>query len=375
MPVDYVIVGSGLFGTVFAREAAEAGKKVLLVDRRPHIAGNCYSENVNGIDVHRYGPHIFHTDNRKVWDYVCRFTEMNHFRYRSIVRKEDNLYSFPINLMTLHQLWGVRTPLEARQKLDEVRIPHEKPSNLEEWILSEVGQEIYEIFVKGYTTKQWGCDPKELPASIIRRIPIRLTWNDRYFDDRFEGIPVNGYTAWFENMLDHELIEVQTGVDYYSNRKELDNAGNKLVFTGKIDEYFDYRFGALEYRSLRFETETFEGDYQGNAIINEGSVHVPYTRTVEHKHFMFKDTSNTIITREYPDKYEVGKEAFYPIRNEKNTAIYEKYNTLAKLNTPNVIFGGRLGSYRYYDMHQVIAESLHTAKVELSQHKDSRLAA
>ncbi|QDT67649.1 UDP-galactopyranose mutase [Planctomycetes bacterium MalM25] len=365
MANDYVLVGAGLFGSVFARQAAEAGKRVLLVDRRSHIAGNCYSERVEGIDVHRYGPHIFHTNNERVWEYVLRFTPMNAYRHRCVVRHGERLFSFPINLLTLHQLWGVTTPGEAEAKLAEVREPISQPSNLEEWILSQVGHELYDIFVRGYTTKQWGRDPKLLPASIIRRIPIRLTWDDRYFNDRFQGIPENGYTAMFENLLDHDNIEVQTGVDFFENQKELEAAGERLVYSGKIDEYFGYRFGALEYRSLRFETERVAGDHQGAAIVNSADVNVPYTRTVEHKHFAMQTSENSVITREFPQAYKPGGEAFYPIRDEANTALFEQYNQLAKTTKPGVLFGGRLGSYRYYDMHQVIAEALTAADREL----------
>lgn len=375
MPLDYTIIGAGLFGSVFARQAAEAGKKVLLLDRRPHIAGNCFSERVEGIDVHRYGPHIFHTNNQSVWNFVQRFTRMNHYRHRCVVRKEKQLFSFPINLLTLHQLWGVTTPAEALQQLHAERVEIANPANLEEWILSQVGHDLYEIFVKGYTTKQWGRDPKELPASIIRRIPIRLTWNDRYFNDRFEGVPENGYTAMFENMLDHPNIKIETNVDFYENREELESTGDKLIFTGKIDEFFDYQFGMLEYRSLRFETEEVSGDYQGTTTVNEANASVPYTRTVEHKHFMMQESSKSIITREYPEPYSAGKEAFYPVRDELNTKLYEQYKMLATTTAPNTIFGGRLGSYRYYDMHQVIAESLHIAENEFGTSSMSKLAA
>ncbi len=375
MPTDYTIVGAGLFGSVFARQAAEVGKEVLLVDRRPHIAGNCFSKRVEGIEVHQYGPHIFHTNNEKVWDYVQRFTRMNHYRHRCVVRQKKQLFSFPINLLTMHQLWGVTSPAEAEKRLAEAKIKIANPANLEEWILSQIGPELYEIFVEGYTKKQWGRNPKELPASIIRRIPIRLTWNDRYFNDRFEGIPENGYTTMFENILDHPNIKVETGVNFYDNRKELESVGHKLVFTGKIDEYFDYQFGMLEYRSLRFETEKITGDFQGTAIVNESSPNVPYTRTVEHKHFAMQEASTSIITREYPNKYVAGKEAFYPIRDEANRKLYEQYKMLATSAASNVIFGGRLGSYRYYDMHQVIAESLHAAEKEFGSIDNSKIAA
>lgn len=360
--IDYVIVGAGLFGSVFARSVAEAGKRVLLVDRRSHIAGNCYSEPVSGVEVHRYGPHIFHTNNREVWDFVNRFTDFNHYRHRGVVRSGDRLFSFPINLTTLHQLWGVTTPAEARARLEAVREPCERAENLEHWIVSQVGRELYELFVRGYTTKQWGRDPARLPASIIRRIPIRLTWNDNYFDDQYQGIPLHGYTRMFENMLDHPNIRVETCVDFFAHRSELTFPG-QLVYSGKIDEFFDYRFGPLEYRSLRFETETLAGDFQGTAIVNHGDHDVPFTRIVEHKHFAFQESDNTVITREFPEKYEVGREAYYPIRDAMNTARYEQYRKLAAQT--GVIFGGRLGSYQYYDMHQVIAQAMTIAAKHL----------
>jgi UDP-galactopyranose mutase len=361
--IDYVVVGAGLFGSVFARCAAEAGKRVLVVDRRAHIAGNCFSEQVDGIAVHRYGPHIFHTNNRGVWEFVNRFAEFNHYRHRGVVRHGERLFSFPINLTTLHQLWGVTTPAEARARLDAVREPCAHPDNLEQWIVGQIGRELYEIFVRGYTTKQWGRDPSQLPASIIRRIPIRLTWNDNYFDDQYQGIPIRGYTRMFENMLDHPDIYVLTDVDFFANRRELTAAGRQLVFTGKIDEFFDYRCGELEYRSLRFETERGTGDFQGSAVVNYGAVNVPYTRVVEHKHFAMQQCDKTVVTREYPQKYEPGREAFYPLRDQENLFRYEEYRQLAVQT--GVVFGGRLGSYQYYDMHQVIAQAMMMAEEQL----------
>lgn len=362
--IDFVVVGVGLFGSVFARAAAEAGRRVLLVDRRQHIGGNCYSKQIAGIEVHCYGPHIFHTNNRSVWDFVNRFTEFNHYRHRGVVRHGARLLSFPINLNTLHQLWGVITPAEAEARLAAVREPCQEHGNLEQWIVGQIGRELYELFVRGYTTKQWGRDPAELPASIIRRIPIRLTWNDNYFDDVYQGIPRHGYTRMFENMLDHPLIRVETGVDFFAHRQEL-TAQGRLVYTGKIDEFFDYRFGELEYRSLRFETETLTGDFQGTAIVNYGEAATPFTRIVEHKHFEFKACSTTVITREYPQKYERGREAFYPIRDVQNTARYEQYRRLAAES--QIVFGGRLGTYQYFDMHQVVAQALAIAAEVLPQ--------
>ena len=366
MSVDYVVVGSGLFGATFARRAAEAGCSVLVVDRRSHIGGNCYTEDVGGVNVHRYGPHIFHTSNERVWEFVNRFATFNRYRHRGRVRSAGRLFSFPINLLTLHQLWGVMTPAEAEQKLAAVRRPVENPANLEEWILGQVGEELYETFVKGYTMKQWGREPAELPASIIRRIPIRLTWDDNYFDDQYQGIPVGGYTLLFENLLDHDSIRVETDVDFFAQRGELEKLGNKLVYTGKIDEFFDYRYGPLEYRSLRFETEVVEGDFQGASIINYGDAAVPFTRIVEHKHFEFNESKRSVITREYPQAYEAGREAFYPIGDAANQGRYQLYKDLAAKEAPSVRFGGRLGSYKYFDMHQVIGQALKAADDELA---------
>ncbi|MAT69188.1 MAG: UDP-galactopyranose mutase [Planctomycetaceae bacterium] len=360
---DFTVVGAGLYGSVFARCAAEAGKSVLLVDRRDHIGGNCYSERVDGIDVHRYGPHIFHTNNPWVWEFVNRFAHFNHYRHRGVVRHGDRLFSFPINLATLHQLWGVSTPAEAEAKLAAVREPA-GDDNLESWIVSQVGRELYEIFVRGYTAKQWGRDPRELPSSIIKRIPVRLTWNDWYFDDAYQGIPVDGYTRLFENLLDHDKIRVETGVDFFDERQSLATAGGQLVYSGKIDEFFDYRYGELEYRSLRFETVERPGDFQGAAIVNYGDGAVPYTRIVEHKHFALQKCDRTVLTYEYPQAYERGGEAFYPIRDERNAKLYDRYRKLAA--STNVLFGGRLGSYQYYDMHQVIAQAMTAAEKALA---------
>jgi UDP-galactopyranose mutase len=361
--LDYVIVGAGMFGSVFARCAAEAGRQVLLVDRRSHIAGNCHSESVEGIEVHRYGPHIFHTRDAGVWEFVNRFAEFNHYRHRGVVRNGDRQFSFPINLQTLHELWGVKTPAEAQRKLASVREPS-GDDNLEAWIVGQVGRELYATFIRGYTTKQWGRDPSELPASIIKRIPIRLTWDDNYFDDEYQGIPRDGYTRMFENMLDHDNIQVETDVDFFAHRRELTQAATQIVYTGKIDEFFGYRFGELEYRSLRFESVVAEGDFQGTSIVNYSAADVPYTRIVEHKHFAMQQSPRTVITYEHPQEYEAGREPFYPIRDWRNTHVYDRYRQLAQAT--GVIFGGRLGSYQYFDMHQVVGQAIATAKRELS---------
>ncbi len=362
--LDYAVVGAGMFGSVFARCAAEAGRRVLVVDRRPHIAGNCYSEAVEGIEVHRYGPHIFHTRDAGVWAFVNRFTEFNHYRHRGLVRNGDRLLSFPINLATLHQVWGVTTPEEATARLEAAREPADG-DNLEAWIVSQVGRELYELFIRGYTAKQWGREPRDLPASIIKRIPIRLTWDDNYFDDPYQGIPVGGYTRMFANMLDHENIRVETEVDFFDHRRELERAASRLVYSGKIDEFFDYRFGELDYRSLRFQTEQKPGDFQGASIVNYTAADVPYTRIVEHKHFALQQTDRTVVTYEFPQKYDRGREPFYPIRDWRNTNVYERYRQLSQ--TGQVIFGGRLGSYQYFDMHQVVGQAMATAKRELSE--------
>ena len=367
---DYLIVGSGMFGAVFARRAAEAGQRVRLLDKRDHIAGNCYSEKIAGVEVHRYGPHIFHTDNERVWEFVNRFADFNHYRHHGRVRHGGRTLSFPINLLTLSQLWGVNTPAEAEQKLAEVRVPCENPKNLREWILSQVGEELYETFVRGYTTKQWGRDPAELPPSIIRRIPIRQTFDDRYFSDKFQGIPIGGYTRMFENMLDHHAIDVVLGVDYFEYADELEASAAKVVYTGKIDEYFDYRFGELEYRSLRFENEVLSGDFQGAAIVNYTEAAVPYTRITEHKHFEFQQSAQTVITREYPDQCDRTKVPYYPIRDAANSALYEQYRAAAQ--HIGLILGGRLATYQYYDMHQVVAQALTLADKQFAHLQPSQ---
>lgn len=369
--VDYVVVGSGLFGAVFARCAADAGRRVLVVERRPHIGGNCFSERIDGIDVHRYGPHIFHTNDARVWKFLNRFTDFNHYRHRGVVRRDDRLYSFPINLTTLHQVWGVTTPDEARKRLDSVRLPA-PGDNLEDWCISQIGRELYDLFVRGYTAKQWGREPRDLPAAIIKRIPIRLTWDDSYFDDRFQGIPCHGYTRMFENMLDHHLIRCEQGVDFFANRRELEATSGTLVYSGKIDEYFDFRFGALEYRSLRFEVVQATGDFQGAAIVNYGDAAVPYTRVVEHKHFALQQSDRTVLTYEYPQKFTPGAEAFYPVRDEANAQLYDRYRALAQ--TTAVVFGGRLGSYQYFDMHQVVGQALAAAGRALEHNSIMRAA-
>jgi len=360
MKYDYIIVGCGLFGSVIAQRCIEQKKRILIIDKRNHIAGNCYTEKVNNIDVHKYGPHIFHTNNDKIWDYVNRFAQFNNFVNRPKVSYNNKIYSFPINLFTLYQLWGVSTPQQAQEKLDQVKVNIPNPSNLEEWILSQVGEEIYHIFIKGYTTKQWNTDPKNLPASIIKRLPIRLNFDDNYFMDKYQGIPINGYTDMVNNMI--QGADIILNENYFDKRNYWDSQANVTIYTGPIDKFFDYQFGPLAYRSLRFETTNMDiEDYQGNAIVNFTQQDIAYTRSIEHKHFnMPTRTNKTIITKEYPDNYTGNNEPYYPINTDINQKTYNKYYQLTKNLSHQYLFGGRLAEYRYYDMHQVIGSALST---------------
>jgi UDP-galactopyranose mutase len=339
---DYLIVGAGIYGAVFARELTNAGKKVLVIDKRYHIGGNCYTEKIDGINVHKYGPHIFHTSDKRVWDYVNNLVPFNHFSYRPKIKYKDNIYSLPINLMSLYQVYGVKTPEEARKKLEEVKIPFDKNPlgrviNLEEWILSEVGPELYEIFIKGYTTKQWGREPKLLPSFIIKRLPIRLTFDDNYYFDNYQGIPIGGYTKIFEKLLDG--IDVELNVDYLKDKESWDSKATKVIYTGAVDEFYNYQFGKLEYRSLKFETEILDiPDYQGIAGMNYGDVDVPYTRIIEHKHFEFGEQPTTVITKEYP---KTEGEPYYPMNDNINNVRYGQYKELMSKET-KYLFGGRL---------------------------------
>lgn len=356
---DYLIVGAGLFGSVFAQQATEAGKKCLVIEKSNHIGGNCFTREIEGIHVHVYGPHIFHTDNTKIWEYMNRWTKFNHYVNRPKVYFKEKIYSFPINLMTLNQLWGVKTPHEASLKLAEVKQDIKDPKNLEEWILSQVGKEIYETFIEGYTTKQWNRHPTKLPASIIKRLPIRLNYDDNYFNDRYQGIPIGGYTAIFEKLLTGS--DVLLGVDYFEDRHIFDKLAKQIVYTGKLDQFFMYQFGRLEYRGLKFETKVLEcQDYQGNAVVNYTEKKVPYTRVTEHRHFdLKKDGDKTVVTWEYPDDWSENKVPYYPVNDDANNKLRDQYKALAD-SRPDVIFGGRLASYMYYDMHQVVASALHT---------------
>lgn len=361
---DYLIVGAGLFGSIFAYEASKRNKKCLVIDKRNHIAGNIYTKNVEGINVHEYGAHIFHTSNKEVWDYINQFAEFNRYTNSPVAIYKDELYNMPFNMNTFNKLWGVKTPAEAKAKINEQLAESNitEPKNLEEQAIKLVGKDIYEKLVKGYTEKQWGTKATELPAFIIKRLPVRFTYDNNYFNDRYQGIPIGGYTQIVEKML--EGIEVRLNTDYFENKEELNSLADKIVFTGMIDQFYDYKFGTLEYRSLRFEHEVLnEENHQGNAVVNYTAYEIPYTRIIEHKHFEYGNQEKTIITREYPAKWSKGDEPYYPINNERNNTMYSKYKELAD-SEDNVIFGGRLGQYKYYDMHNVIAEALKCVEKE-----------
>ena len=355
---DYLVVGAGLYGAVFAHEAKKSGKSVLVIDKRPNIAGNVYTEDMEKIHVHKYGAHIFHTNNKKVWDYITQFAEFNRFTNSPVANYRGELYSLPFNMYTFNKMWGVVTPEEASAKIEEQKREAgiTEPKNLEEQAISLVGRDIFEKLIKGYTEKQWGRKCTELPAFIIKRLPFRFVYDNNYFNDRYQGIPVGGYTAIVEKML--EGTEVRTGIDFFEFRKENPEIAEKIIFTGMIDEYFGYQLGALEYRSVRFETEVLDCEnYQGNAVVNYTEREVPYTRIIEHKHFEFGKQEKTVISREYSSEWSVGMEPYYPVNDEKNNALFEEYKKLAE-KEENVIFGGRLGDYKYYDMDKVVAAAL-----------------
>ncbi|MBE6532893.1 MAG: UDP-galactopyranose mutase [Ruminococcaceae bacterium] len=365
MKYDYLIVGAGLFGAVFAERARAKGKKVLVIDKRDHIGGNIYTEDVEGIQVHKYGAHIFHTNNQAVWDYACRFAQFNRYTNSPVANYHGELYSLPFNMYTFNKMWGVITPEEAKARIAAEREAAGivEPKNLEEQAISLVGRDIYEKLVKGYTEKQWGRPCSELPAFIIRRLPVRFTFDNNYFNALYQGIPIGGYTAMVEKMLDG--VEVRLGVDYLENREELDLLAEKVVYTGQIDRYFDYCYGNLGYRSVRFETEVLDCEnYQGNAVINYTDSKTPYTRIIEHKHFEFGNQPKTVISKEYSQEWQPEIEPYYPINDDINGALYAKYKALAEKDE-KVIFGGRLAEYRYYDMDAVIASALEVAEKEI----------
>ena len=371
MNYNYLIVGSGLYGATIAQQAKKAGKSVLVIDKRPNIGGNIYTEKIEGINVHKYGAHIFHTNNKEVWDYVTSFVDFNRFTNSPVANYKGELYSMPFNMYTFNKMWGVVTPEEAAAKIEEQKkeITGE-PKNLEEQAISLVGRDIYEKLVKGYTEKQWGRDCKDLPAFIIKRLPVRLTFDNNYFNALYQGIPIGGYTKLIEKML--EGIEVRLNVDYLENKEELDKLAEKVIYTGPIDSYFDYKLCTLEYRSVRFENEILDKpNFQGNAAVNYTDRETPWTRIIEHKWFEFgkdengNDLPKTVISREYSSEWKLGDEPYYPVNDAKNSTLYEQYKALAEAED-NVIFGGRLGEYKYYDMDKTIEVALAAAKKELS---------
>ncbi len=362
---DYLVVGAGLYGAVFTREAIKAGKKVLVIDKRNHIAGNIYTENVEGINVHRYGAHIFHTSNKEVWNYMQQFAEFNNYVNSPIANYKGEIYNMPFNMNTFSKMWNIVTPDEALAKIEEQRAEIKgEPQNLEEQAISLVGRDIYEKLVKGYTEKQWGRDCTELPASIIRRLPVRFTYNNNYFNDKYQGIPEGGYTEIIRKMLQGADIQLQE--DYLLNKEEWNKKAKRVIYTGPIDAFYEYVYGPLEYRSVRFETEILDKEnYQGNAVVNYTDRETPYTRVIEHKHFEFGTQPKTVISKEYSSEWKVGDEPYYPVNDKKNTELYSKYRELAD-KEENIVFGGRLGEYKYYDMDKVMAVALKMVEMELS---------
>ena len=365
MKYDYLVVGAGLYGAVFAYEAKKKGKTCLVIDKRDHIADNIYCENVSGINVHKYGAHIFHTSDKKIWEYVNQFAEFNNYINSPVARYKNELYNLPFNMNTFSKMWNIATPQEAKDiiasQIADLNIT--EPKNLEEQALSLVGKDVYEKLIKGYTEKQWGRDCKDLPSFIIKRLPLRFIYDNNYFNDRYQGIPIGGYTKIVEKMLDG--IEVRLNTNYLDNREEFDAMADKIVYTGMIDQFYDYKLGVLEYRSVRFETEELPMEnYQGNAVVNYTEREVPYTRIIEHKHFEFGKQPTTIISREYSSEWKKGDEPYYPVNNDKNNALYQQYKELAD-KEHKVIFGGRLGGYKYYDMDKVIAAALEMCEKEL----------
>ncbi|MGL5570600.1 UDP-galactopyranose mutase [Cetobacterium sp.] len=361
---DYLIVGAGLFGATFAYEANKRGKKCLVIDKRDHIGGNVYCKKIENINVHQYGAHIFHTSNKKIWDYVNSFVEFNRYTNSPIANYKGEIYNLPFNMNTFNKLWGVVTPEEAKAKIEEQRIASGivEPKNLEEQAISLVGTDIYTKLIKGYTEKQWGRSATELPSFIIKRLPVRFTYDNNYFNDKYQGIPEGGYNIIIEEML--KEIDIKLSTDFFKNKDELINIAEKVVFTGMIDEFYNYELGTLEYRSLKFEHEVLECEnYQGVAVVNYTEREIPYTRVIEHKHFEYGTGDKTVITKEYPADWKIGDEPYYPVNNDKNNELFEKYKELAS-KEKNIIFGGRLGNYKYYDMHQVIEAALETVEKE-----------
>lgn len=366
MKYDYLVVGAGLYGAVFAYEAKKKGKTCLVIDKRDHIAGNIYCEKIHDINVHKYGAHIFHTSNKDIWNYVNQFAEFNNYINSPVARYKNELYNLPFNMNTFSKMWNIATPQEAKDKIASqiADLNITEPKNLEEQALSLVGTDVYEKLIKGYTEKQWGRDCKELPAFIIKRLPLRFVYDNNYFNDRYQGIPIGGYTKIVEKMLDG--IEVRLNTNYLEHRDEYDAMADKIIYTGMIDQFYDYKLGVLEYRSVRFETEELDMEnYQGNAVVNYTEREVPYTRIIEHKHFEFGKQPTTIISREYSSEWKKGDEPYYPVNNEKNNALYQQYKELSE-KEHKVIFGGRLGGYKYYDMDKVIAAALELCKTELA---------
>ena len=368
---DYLIVGSGLFGSVFAHEMKKIGKKCLVIDKRSHIGGNVYTEKIEGVNVHKYGAHIFHTNDKKIWDYVNNFVEFNRFANSPLANYKGELYNLPFNMNTFYQLWGVKTPEEAKLIIDN-QISNSNisnPQNLEEQALSLVGKDIYEKFIKGYTEKQWGRKSTELPNFIIKRLPVRFTFDNNYFNDKYQGIPIGGYNKLIEGLL--RGIETEVNVDFFNKKNELEFLAEKVIYTGKIDEYFNYQYGKLEYRSLDFKNKVLDQpNYQGNAVVNYTEREIPYTRIIEHKHFEYGKQQKTVITEEYPKEWNEGAEPYYPINDIKNNEKFLKYKKLAELEN-KVVFGGRLAEYKYYDMHQIIASALKKVQNEIKHLKQN----
>jgi len=366
-PYDYLVVGAGLYGSVFAYEASKLGKKVLVIDKRDHIGGNLYCETIEGINVHKYGAHIFHTSNKNTWEYVNQFVEFNRYTNSPLANYNGKIFNLPFNMNTFYQLWGVKTPEEAKQKIEEERKPylHLKPKNLEEQALFLAGKDIYEKLIKGYTEKQWGRPATEIPAFIIKRLPFRFTWDNNYFTDTYQGIPIGGYNKIFEKLL--ENVDVMTSIDYFEDKSILDDIAEKVIYTGKIDAFFNYKLGRLDYRSLYFDTKVLDtNNFQGNAVVNYTDKGVDYTRIIEHKHFEFGTQDKTVITKEYPHEFSLDDEPYYPLNNEENNSLFESYQYLAEALSFKYLFGGRLAEYKYYDMDDTIESALKLCKEELN---------